>query len=142
MISLRVSQARAGFFDRSLVLRATDQATQDTLSKFGAYVRQRARSSIRKRRKVSEPGKPPSSHVGTLKNLIFFSYDFGRRSVVIGPTQSGRGEAPRLLEEGGTATRQRGGKSVTARYRARPYMGPAFAAELPRAPKLWQDSVR
>jgi len=34
---------------------------------------------------VPAPGSLPSSHVGTLRRLIFFGYDLSARSVVIGP---------------------------------------------------------
>src|SRR5947209_8749044 len=115
---MRFETAKGGFFDRALVLRATDAAERRNLSRFGAFTRQRARTSIRKRKRVSDAGKPPSSHVGTLRNLILFAFDQRRRSVVIGPTQSGRGEAPALLEYGGDVTRRgRNGATRRERYR-------------------------
>src|SRR5690606_28852572 len=92
------------FFDRKAVTSRVDRATRRVLSRFGAFVRRTARSSIRKRKRTSEPGKPPSSHTGMLKKFIFFGYDPRRDSVVIGPvrlSQKGRGEAPSLLEYGG-----------------------------------------
>jgi hypothetical protein len=141
MIDLRVKRF---FFDRPAVLSKVDAATRRVLSKFGAFVRRTAKSSIRKRKKASPPGKPPSSHTGLLKRLIFFGYDPGKRSVVIGPEPlRSTVEAPPLLEYGGTARRKgRGGKSVMATYKPRAYMGPAFDKELNNLPPLWQDSVR
>ncbi|MBI1373633.1 MAG: hypothetical protein GC159_12965 [Phycisphaera sp.] len=131
------------FFDKKAVTSRTDRATRKVLSRFGAFVRRTARSSIRKRKKSSPPGSPPSSHVGLLKKFIFFGYEPQKRSVVIGPvqlTQKGRGEAPRLLEHGGTAPAKRGKKRAT--YRPRPYMGPAFEKERPKLPAMWRDSIK
>ncbi len=66
MIGMRVDKRM--FFDRKRVVDATDRATRRVLSKFGAFVRQTARRSIRRRRSVSQPGQPPSSHTGLLSS--------------------------------------------------------------------------
>jgi hypothetical protein len=144
VFGLRLKEAKAGFFDRQRVLSATSRAERKILSRFGAFVRQRSRTSIRSRQAISQPGSPPSSHVGLLRQFILFAYDSTRRSVVIGPAalnQKG-GEAPRLLEYGGTAVRVRWGQARLARYRPRPFMVPAFSAEVGRLPPLWRDSIR
>jgi len=136
------------FFDTKTVRSKTDKATRRVLSKFGAFVRQTAKRSIRKRKKPSEPGKPPSSHIGLLKKFIYFGFDVVRRSVVIGPvrlSQKGRGEAPSVLEYGGNVTmrpRHREGKKSRARIRPRPFMGPAMEKEKQQLPALWRDSVK
>ena len=132
------------FFDRQAVISKVDTATRRVLSKFGAFVRRSAKSSIRKRKKAAPPGQPPSSHTGLLKKFIFFGYDAARQSVVIGPTrlnQKGRGEAPPLLEYGGKATLVRRGKKKRVTYQARPYMGPAFEKEKPQLPAMWRGSI-
>ena len=132
------------FFDKKAVRDKVDVGTRRVLSRFGAFVRRTARSSIRKRKKASEPGAPPSSHIGLLKKFIYFGYDPSANSVVIGPvrlSQNGRGEAPELLEYGGTTTLQRRGKRVRANYQGRPFMGPAFEKEHPKLPAMWRDSV-
>ena len=142
MIRFEVKQL---FFDSPKVVRAVDRTTRRVLSKFGAFVRRTARSSIRKRKRTSEPGSPPSSHTGLLKRFIFFGYDAQKRSVVIGPerlTQRGRGEAPHLLEYGGTGSVQRKGKRRRAKVRARPFMGPAFEKEEPKLAAMWRDSIK
>ncbi len=142
-IGLRL--AKGNFFDRGTVQSAADRTTKRVFSRFGAFVRTRARSSIRKRKRVSTPGQPPSSHVGTLKKFIFFGFDPIKRSVVIGPVPiSGGGTAPETLEYGGQASlfvkekKQR----VTANYRPRPFMTPAFTEEQKTLPALWRDSVK
>ena len=141
MIGMKFKQM---FFTSKAVLSATDRATRRVLSRFGAYVRRAAKSSIRKRKSISQPGSPPSSHTGLLKRFILFGYDPAKRSVVIGPvklTHGDRGDAPSLLEYGGTAALKKDGKRKHARFGARPYMGPAFEAEKTKLPQMWRDSV-
>ena len=104
---ITLKEAKAGFFDRKAVIAQMDDVTRLALSKFGAWVMVRARHSIRQRNKISAPGKPPNSHTGLLRNNIVFSYDAATKSVVIGPTKLNKDEGiPRLLEDGGTATRR------------------------------------
>jgi hypothetical protein len=142
MIGFKITKL---FFDKKAVRDKVDAGTRRVLSKFGAFVRRTARGSIRKRKKPSPPGQPPSSHVGLLKKFIFFGYEPAKRSVVIGPvrlSQQGRGEAPHLLEYGGTGTVQRKGKRRRGKIRARPFMAPAAEKEHPKLPAMWRDSVR
>ena len=141
MIGMKFKQM---FFTSKAVLSATDRATRRVLSKFGAYVRRTAKSSIRKRKAISAPGSPPSSHTGLLKRFILFGYDPSKRSVVIGPlrlTRGGRGDAPRALEEGGTTQVVRRGRKKRVKIKARPFMGPAMEREKPKLPQMWRDSV-
>lgn len=104
MIDLSMSATKRMFFDRQKVIRAVDTATHKNLSKFGAFVRTRAKSSIRYRKVASAPGRPPSAHrvmarnkvskgvakkqsVSPLRELIFFAYEqtAGQHNVIIGP---------------------------------------------------------
>jgi len=136
------------FFDRKAVTRRTDRATRRVLSRFGAYVRTAARSSIRSRKRTSEPGQPPSSHTGLLKRFIFFAYDPQRETVVIGPMPLNQkvGNAPEALEHGGASVvvegLRRSRRKRRVNIRARPYMRPAFEQEKPKLPAMWRDSVR
>jgi len=137
------AKAKNFFFDRAAVQNMMDAKTAKALSRAGAFIRQRARTSIRSRKKISQPGQPPSSHVGDLKRLIWFAYEPTSQSVVIGPMRFKQGEAPNLLEFGGQATRQRrGGAKHIAVYRPRPFMGPAMEKELPQLPSYWAKSVK
>ena len=135
------------FFTSQRVISATDRATRRVLSKFGAFVRRAAKSSIRKRKRTSRPGQPPSSHTGLLKRFILFGYDPARRSVVIGPMRLNRkGDAPEALEHGGTArvvtgSRRKRRLARKVKIKARPYMGPAMEREKPKLPSMWRDSV-
>ena len=137
------------FFDRKAVTGAVDKAARRVLSRFGAFVRRGAKSSIRKRKRISAPGEPPSSHTGLLKRLIYFGYDRQRRSVVIGPQRLNQkvGDAPEALEYGGFSTVIEGSSRRSRRRRrmriaARPYMGPAFQKEQPKLPAMWAGSVK
>jgi hypothetical protein len=144
IFTLTLEMAKSSFFDRQQVIDATDAATHRVLSKFGAFVRRRAKSSIRKRKRASEPGKPPSSHTGLLRDMIFFSFDREANSVVIGPTliNSPTG-APEILEYGGEAVVSRpNGMKVRIYIQPRPYMGPAIDAEKSKLPAMWADSIR
>lgn len=140
---------RANFFDRDKVMKAVAAADRRALSKFGAYVRTRARSSIRTRKKASAPGQPPSSHKGWLKQHLYFAWDQATRSVVVGPAQLGRGTAPRALEFGGPSLSFRrlkvSGRAYTAtrvvNIRPRPFMHPALAAELPKFAGLYRGTL-
>jgi hypothetical protein len=108
------------FFDRQIVIDAVGKATAGVLSKAGAFIQRAARSSLRRRKRSSEPGEPPSVHstdnVASLKN-IWFSFDPANRSVVIGPLKLnqvaekyqavrmvGRTTIPELHEFGGVAS--------------------------------------
>lgn len=137
-----LGELKAGFFDTEAVRRQLDRAARAALSKFGAFVRTRARTSVRKRKAVSAPGGPPSSHEGSLRKLILFAFDPARKSVVIGPARFKRGEAPPLLEYGGTVVRQTRDGPRRMVYRPRPFIGPAAAAELPRLGSLIRSAVR
>jgi len=139
---------RETFFDRKAVRSAVDRTARRVLSRFGAFVRRAAKSSIRKRKRASAPGEPPSSHTGLLRRFIFFGYDRGRRSVVIGPMRLNQkiGDAPAALEYGGMSTVVEGlrGKRRKRKIKiaARPYMGPAFEQEKPKLAAMWRDSVK
>lgn len=101
------------FFDRLAVQQRLDRAEVRELSKIGAFIRRRARTKIlRRRKRVSAPGEPPSVHTtdsrASLKNILF-GYDRGEHSVAIGPvrlnqvnlTDTGRVSIASLMEFGG-----------------------------------------
>ncbi len=129
------------FFDRAKIKKKVDVRTRKVLSKFGAFVRQTSRKSIRKRKGTSKPGRPPFSHTGVLKRFIYFGYDSDRRSVVIGPVIApGKlGKAPAALEHGGKVSLPTGNKTEIA---PRPFMQPAFEKEIKLVPKIWADSIK
>ena len=128
------------FFDRAVVINATDQATRKALGSIGGYVRKVAKSSIRQSKETSAPGMPPKSHIGLLKKGILYGYDKERNSVVVGPVLINKPSSPdalEMLEYGGDTTRNK----KPARYRARPFMGPAMEKSAP-FDRFWKDSVK
>lgn len=149
MIGVRINQAKGLFFDRKAVMDKTTAAERRVLSKFGAFVRTSARSSMRRRKKPSAPGQPPSAHVGLIKQFLFFVYDPDRKSVIIGPALLNKPSrnAVEVLEKGGTTTvlrRDPNGqrRNRTIKVAARPYMQPAFDKNLPKVPSMWRDQIR
>jgi len=136
------------FFDRQAVMSATDRGKRRFLNRAGATVRLVARRSIRKRKGISQPGSPPSSHAGGLKRGIMYGYDSARQTVVAGPVlypskKSGGTPVPELLERGGTVTRvdPKTRKVKTLNYQARPTMGPALEKVQPKLPGMLRDSI-
>jgi hypothetical protein len=142
------------FFDRQIVIDAVGRASAKNLSQAVSFIRRSARSSLRRRKKVSPPGQPPSVHtqdrVATLKN-IWFVFDPAQRSVVVGPLKlngsrlegSNRQTVPSLHELGGTAVvGGRRKRKRRAKYASRPFMGPAMERELPKFAGLWANSVK
>lgn len=171
-ITLKPAEAKRFFFDRDLVTKSVDAADRRALNRTGGLIRKIAKQSLRKRKSASAAGQPPSSHVGLVKQLLYYIYDPSRKSVVTGPTLLNKGD-PRtleLLEKGGTASRRifvikrekpekrKRGRPVkgsevrfrssakaparNVRYPARPFMGPAYEKAAPQLPAFWASSVK
>ena len=148
-----VFTAKQMFFDRSKVEKAELRARKKVLSKFGAFVRTRARSSMRpggKKHKSAAAGEPPRTHVGLLKKLLYFGWDESSETVVVGPVPFKTGKVPRLMEQGGTATIERvkfrKGRppqrvKVQANFAPHPFMAPALEREAPKFPSLYDNAV-
>lgn len=155
------------FFDRKKIERAVDAASRKAISKSLAYVRTAARSKLRRRKRASRPGEPPSVHStdpsATLKRILFY-YDPGTKSGVVGPVRvnsrtRGSRPLPGLMEMGGTLVKQRGeylvntrskrarprklSRPVSVRIEARPFMLPALQQEVEKGNVLqpWHNVV-
>jgi hypothetical protein len=94
------------FFDQQKVKDAIQAQRRAAMANMGAFIRKVARQSMRRRKKSSAPGQPPSAHAGQLRDLLFFSYDENSDTTVIGPVKfagkSGDANVPGLMEFGGT----------------------------------------
>src|SRR6185312_5215326 len=119
------------FFDSRPVIDAMDRKERASLSRIGAFIRTAARSLMRRRKRYSRPGEPPSVHEGSLKNKLFFSYDPRTKSVVVGPAKYKQGDIPRLLEEGGDESVVHKGVMERIHIEPRPFMQPALKQEMP-----------
>lgn len=117
LITMKMHGAKSLFFDRNKIVKGLGKARRKFLLKAGAFVRVSARSSIRKRKKSSQPGQPPSSHEGTLRKFLLFGLQErgANSSVLVGPIKTnqifydGNGEpvtgtVPEALEHGGQIT--------------------------------------
>jgi hypothetical protein len=101
------------FFDRPAVVAALGRARTKALSRAGAFVQRRARSSMRRRKKSSAPGQPPSAHSTSNRTLktILFAFDGRVDRMIVGPeelnqvedTIMARTTVPALHEFGETA---------------------------------------
>jgi len=135
------------FFDRNTVMRRIDKDKRRNLSKFGAFVRTRARSMLNRSgndgKVVSEPGEPPRLQTGLLRGTIFFAFDRDRESVIIGPNaipNLGGGANMEALQEGGMILIKRGWATDRKYVAARPFMEPAFEEEMSNFSKIWKSS--
>lgn len=167
-MAFSLKQAKAAFFDRKAVSDAIDRGARRGLSRFGAFVRTRDRSSMKYKKGKSSPGAPPFVHRGggftrsktnkktgvvtkqassPLRDLTLFAYDATNKSVVIGAavferSKIGGGLIPKVVEEGGTSTFISGGIRKTGLYAPRPHLGPAYKAELPKAAAMLKGMIR
>ena len=130
---------------------AIDRARRKNLMRQGAFIRRSAKSLIRKRKRTSNPGEPPSSHTGLLRRFIFFNYDVSKQTVVIGPMKLNRptrrvrpaDTVPNVLEFGGKVTVVgRNRRRKTIKVTERPFMVPAFKKGLADVARVWKDSIR
>jgi len=116
------------------VLAKAKQGNFKSLGHAGAAIRLTARRSIRRRKKASPEGQPPSTRRGQLRSAILYDVDKQNDLVVIGPSHSKVGASGSAHEHGGKYKRQR--------YPKRPFMGPALEKIKDRLPKLWAGSVK
>ena len=116
------------------VLAKAKQGNFKSLGHAGAAIRLTAKRSIRKRKKASPEGQPPSTRRGQLRGAIMFDVEKHKGLVVIGPDHSKVGASGSAHEHGGRYKRQR--------YPKRPFMGPALEKTQDRLPKLWAGSVK
>lgn len=176
MLGVGMTIAKTGakrlIFDTRAVTSAMGKRERRFLASFGAFTRITARRSIRKRKAISLPGNPPSSHTGTHRSGIFFAPDESRRSVVIGPERvqtspSGRprrGTKPEVLEYGGEIAIEevqsfdgsfwwqpsqkfldetdRPTRTRYAQVAARPSMGPAFEKAKAQQARFWRTASK
>lgn len=83
------------------VRRAMRRATFKNLGHAGASLRLAARRLIRTRQTSSEPGTPPNTRKGALRNSILYAVE-GDHTVVIGPAAHLISDVARVHEHGGT----------------------------------------
>jgi len=120
--------------DVNNVIHRAERANIESLGHAGAAIRLTARRSIRRRKKPSPEGSPPSTRQGALKKALRYAVEKDKEQVTIGPDHSVVGISAAAHEHGGRYKRQR--------YRRRPFMGPALEKVKSRLPKFWAGSVK
>lgn len=83
------------------VRKAMRRAAFKNLGHAGASLRLAARRLIRTRQTASDPGSPPSTRKGALRNSILYAVE-GDHTVVIGPSVTLISDVARVHEHGGT----------------------------------------
>lgn len=129
--------AKKGFYwNRRAVANAIGRVNAEFLFAAGAFVRSRARSSMKKGRLIdgsrvhAPPGKAPYRYGNQLYDFMLYSFDPVTNTMVIGPKflpgrKSGRGGIPNVLETGGqlTVTRTVASGSPRRRWGPKHYEG-------------------
>jgi hypothetical protein len=143
MIEISAESFQQSIIDQEMVMGRAERASLRVFTKFGAFVRQRAKTLLRQRKSISDPGAPPSSHLGLIRDHILFVVEPATKNVIIGPLMLHRGSPTALeaLEHGGESLIMRHGKPISITIQPRPFMQPAFDTELEQAPELWRDSL-
>ena len=116
------------------VLAKAKKGSIKSLGHAGATIRLTAKRSIRRRKKPSTEGQPPSTRKGQLRGAILYAVEKQKDLVVIGPERSKVGTSASAHEHGGRYKRQR--------YPKRPFMGPALETTKERLPRKWVGSVK
>lgn len=102
-------EMKKAFFDREKIKRALDRQQRRSISKSLAFVRTRARSLLRRRKRPAAAGRPPSVHSsGPGLKTILFAYDTRIKGGIVGPvklnqvniTDLGTKTVPSILEFG------------------------------------------
>ena len=93
-------KAKTSFKRRPIERRVKDSSTA-ALYKAAGYLRTTARRSIKKRKHGSQPGEPPHTRLGQLRNAILFAVDEGRQIAWVGPSAALISDIARYHEFGG-----------------------------------------
>jgi len=119
---------------RKKVLANAKKANVKNLGHAGAKIRLVARRSIRRSKKPAQPGKPPHTRRGKLKEAIAYAVEKQDSRVLIGPRHEVVGDSAKAHEFGGFFRKEK--------YERRPFMGPALEKVKDTLPALWANSVR
>ena len=128
------------------LLERMSSSARKALTEQGRYLRTVAQRSISTKGGVSQPGHPPRSITGLLRNFLFWAYDPTAASVVVGPAAfRANATVPCILEEGGDemAHVKVGTKwqNKVVHIAARPYMAPALVISQQRLPEYWANNL-
>ena len=94
-------------FDEARVKKKVQAANFRSLGHAAATIRLTAKRSIRKRKKPSNPGSPPSTQTGMLRRVLRYEVNRDREEAVIGPVNEIAGRLWNLHEFSGVVTKRR-----------------------------------
>lgn len=151
MFSMSLRTLKAGFVDRAVVVSRVEKARLRWLSKVGAFTRTAAIRSMRRRKRSSAPGQPPSAHAPSSQGLRNILFAVEADTMIAGPVSFNgieSADVPQVHEYGGLKSNRirtrKGTERRTVRYPARPYMRPALASatEQARLKNIMQDTLK
>lgn len=128
--SFRIADTQGG---RRKVIAAMDKKTFRALGRGAHLLMLRARSLVRRRKKASVLGSPPSTQTGLLKKSILFEVQSKPLMAMVGP-------AYELIADVGGA-HEFGGEFRGGDYPSRPFMGPALEQVKDKLPEGWRGSL-
>ena len=168
---MKFSTLKKGFFDTALVKRHLDAASRAIYSRFGAFVRRAAKSSLRmgRRKKWNEMRadekrdwsiwnrkslkagrtKPPFPRMPSVPRkpprlrMTPASQNPLRKLIFFAydPPSQSVVIGPLGWKGHGAELLEYGGRGPKGEVAERPFMRPAFAKELPGLPAMWRDSI-
>jgi hypothetical protein len=122
------------FFDAKGVQRKAQDGSIRALGHAAGAIRLTARRSIKRSPTYSDPGTPPHTRRGLLREGILYAVEKDAARAVIGP-------AYEMVGTSGSA-HEFGGKYRKETFPKRAFMGPALEAIRPRLPSFWSASVK
>jgi len=105
------------------ITKAVQRARAGNLRSVGYLIATLAKPKIKRSKRASLPGEPPTTRRGLMRKAIRYELAADKKSVVIGPAASIVGTAGQPHEHGGRYK----GES----YPERPFMGPALQEAIP-----------
>lgn len=145
---LKTKQPAAIFVYRDGATQAVDWSDATARERRNWHIARNAdkRRQVRRPFAASLPGESPRSQTGKLRQYLDSNIDPDAVSVVIGPSliasSASKGDAPSVLEYGGTTTITKGPrKGQKADIAARPYMQPAYRDTAPSIENLLRARV-
>jgi len=126
------------------IAKAVRKAGWDAVRRLGFLIRAKAQAEVEVSDKPSLPGEPPHTRNKRLpRSILYGTPDEGPPSVIAGPAKNLIGTLGGPLEAGGPSLVQNAHPhKPPAEIAARPFMGPALAAEIGELPGLLAEKLR
>lgn len=119
--------------DTKPVEEAAEKAAYKNLGHMAASIRKETIRAIKKSKKPAAEGQPVHTRAGLAKRAVLYHVDPDGREAIVGFSADVVGEA--------MAAHEHGGQYRGTDYPARPTIGPAFEAALPRMGPEWEGAI-